>query len=421
MVEKHIMNNFDIDYRILLESHPYHTSGLCSSNTQYQSICNDKLFLARLANKWCWSNRSVEEILEDLPNLTYAQVTEVSLFYSPLGRSYDEDGVVIINGSVGKFNPVSLYYQACLRGYSEAKCMLFIDEILTHPIDIDVEFSIARIVPIHMIAVKYNHKQVLEKLRNSLILRGKDVYEVRDTNIGDKLYNSYTYLQVISFTLCALTECWLGIGEESQSSLDYLQDIVLEDHEVEDVRSDIENTYMKYMRDVGIGLDLKIIFTFIRESIRRYNGQDNFSENVIGRDIEYNEENPYVILGYMLSNLLSDQDIKAEMEESVVFQNPKVTLEDPKLASYLHLGIFSHLWDNDMKIDTYLKLIYRRDLLDNELLPYTKETFIRVDDYYDLLRGTEGNEALMFNRFGLVGYNPESLKVALRHDYHPDH
>lgn len=412
------MDNFDVSYRILLETHPYYSIGLCNSNNEYRSICNDKLFIARLANKWCWPGKSVEEIMNDLPKLTYNQVVETSLFYSPLGGKYNEDGILVNAGSIGRYNPVSLYYQACIQGYEEEKCMLFINDILNHPMDIDLEYTIARIVPIHMIAVKYGHLDILNKLRDSLLLRSREIYGNVSTNIGSQLYDAYQCSQLTSFTLCSLTEHWLGVDEENQSSYEYIENIQLGNQDSYEISRDIQLVYMKYMIHVGIGLDLETIFKFIlRSSI----GREEFSTAVRERNIEYEEENPYIIMGYTLSNLLADEEIEEEMGE-VTFTRDKVTIEDEKLSFFLSNGIFSHLWDNDMDISEPMKLVYRPDLLsDYSPSLYTKESLIKSDNYYELLKGIYGEELIQFNRLGLVGYNSQTLKNDTLKDYHPDH
>jgi len=158
----------DIYEYLLLTCHPYQIKNLYYTCKFLYNIVRDKFLLARVSHKWCWPDRILTDILTHIPDLNFPNIWKASLFYFPLYPIHNDYGRCIDSRSVGKFDPIPLYYQTCLNGYGESDCEGFISEIIKNPISLDLSQSISQLMAIVLIASKYKHNHILERLIISL-------------------------------------------------------------------------------------------------------------------------------------------------------------------------------------------------------------------------------------------------------------
>ena len=419
---------YDIKHRLLFDSHPYLNKNLCATNRDYLFICSDEEFLYRLAKKWCFPDKSVERISKDLPNITYNQIAEIALFTYPLPYVY-ADNKKVNSGSIGKYNPISLYYQACLRGYSESRCEMFIEEKLRTPITFRLELEIAEVASISLIAVKFSHISILTKLRKSLMRQYIDKYDNKGDNVGLSLFETTYRIQAISFSLAIILSSWLGIGNESDETIDYFQDVALGTNiDEREIFVYVCRQYFSAMLNVGIGLDLIRILDFLTfflgidlcEDIL----QDNFDRIIQSRTLDAGDEvDPTNVIAYIITNTLPDeaiQNIYNGFEINLQFTSPKDTQSELFLEN-IDKGIFSYLWTKDMNISYNKLFVYRPDLIEEYSNIYDKPSLIRTEKFYNLLQGLFGEEELNRNNLNLYGYNPETVRRDKELDLYPDY
>lgn len=156
----------DINEHILLICHPYQIKNLYYT-CKFLYVKNKSL-LARVAHKWCWPDKTPFQILTDIPNISFSNIWKASLFYYPLYAVYTDYGMCIDSRSVGKFDPLSIYHQACKVGYSELECEGFLLPILNNPITTDLDNSTMTLMELTLIASKHSHTYILNKLMRSL-------------------------------------------------------------------------------------------------------------------------------------------------------------------------------------------------------------------------------------------------------------
>lgn len=114
----------EIKYTILEKLHPYYGLGLYGVNKDSMNCGNRYKY--QILKSWAFSSLSISEIKEMLPNISYRDVIELTLYYYP------------ITESVGKFDNYSLCYNCFVNKYEDPLFMFNKEET----IDINIIYSL---------------------------------------------------------------------------------------------------------------------------------------------------------------------------------------------------------------------------------------------------------------------------------------
>jgi len=169
------MDIYDINYRILQQQHPYYSAALCETNVFIRESCEESKY--DLLQLWCFPEKSVKELKDLYPNLTFGDVIEMSLVYHPIPESR------------GKYDDLTLFYHSCR--IRQAEPTIFIPQIILE--DSEVSYAIM------FICYKYNRIDALEYWRDNASVKGlDDFFNIMINTIRSKLgitkYEDLIYL-----------------------------------------------------------------------------------------------------------------------------------------------------------------------------------------------------------------------------------
>lgn len=167
----------DIRYEILLNSHPYYAKSYCDTSKRNLQECES--FKYQYLQLWIWPDKSISEIMKLLPNISFRDVVELCLFYYPIPES------------VGKFDEISLFMNACKRGQDNP--IIYISKFLQMKQlkgGIDEIWTTFDITPIGWICYYYNRIDIIDNIIDVYIrvqqdLDKKRYFETVKSTIGD--------------------------------------------------------------------------------------------------------------------------------------------------------------------------------------------------------------------------------------------
>jgi hypothetical protein len=102
-----VMDNLpsEINFEIIKGSHPYYAQKLCATDKIMLKYCETNKY--EILQLWCYPFLSTKELMIRLPNVTWKQIVEMSLMFHPLPES------------IGKWDPITLFYYACKEGQND--------------------------------------------------------------------------------------------------------------------------------------------------------------------------------------------------------------------------------------------------------------------------------------------------------------
>lgn len=148
---QNMMNTFDINYKLLQQQHPYHSSGLCLSNKFLRESCEASKY--DLLQLWCWPEQSIQQIKNKLPKINFDDVVKLALVYNPIPES------------LRYYDGLNLFYHSCVKGQDHPE--IFLEPLLSDIYGLS-KFS-TYTDSIYMICYKYNYPQVLKWLLSKKI------------------------------------------------------------------------------------------------------------------------------------------------------------------------------------------------------------------------------------------------------------
>lgn len=149
----------EVDEGIIFgNNHPYYIN-YCYTSQGNLSLCNEYVY--QLYRKWCEPGKSLEEIQEILPNLTFPDLVELSLVYYPIPES------------IGKYDSLTLFYYACESGQNNPT--LYLDGKANIPASKLISICLA-----------FNRTELLPQLRDLNYISNELLNEyVRTPNIAN--------------------------------------------------------------------------------------------------------------------------------------------------------------------------------------------------------------------------------------------
>lgn len=378
----------DIKRELLFTLHPY-TSSLCGVNTDYQRICNDRVFLRQLRNKWLFPDQNIPN---DYPDLSYSQIATYGLFYYPIPES------------IGKFNPTSLYYRASIV-YSEEGSRPFFEHAINYNFQLG-DMGYDGIKAMLLIADHFGHRILLKETYNRFILalRPNDPVEQQ---------------RKIICIICALL-----MEDKKKFRLAY--NIYLAGRTDEEDNLALDS--IDYVRNIYIpGYDIVSLANFINNALvwmgeidpnEANTGAMNSFQIGLGRQktVEYSAFN---IIGYQLSLCISDEDLLKFVS------HPGPIPEDENII----INALADYWNaKSLKdLETIEVLAYRPDLLEElDLFSIPYINYIQADQYYYYLMYSEfisNDKPSIYgkNHLNVSGYNPDLVTLAKRRNMMPDY
>lgn len=107
----------EINFEIIKGSHPYYAQKLCAVDKAMQKYCESHKY--EILQLWCYPSMSTKELMMSLPNVTWKQIVEMSLMFHPISES------------IGKWDPITLFYYACKEGQNDPNQYLASKEYLS--------------------------------------------------------------------------------------------------------------------------------------------------------------------------------------------------------------------------------------------------------------------------------------------------
>lgn len=386
----------DIKRQLLFTLHPY-TSELCDVNSEYRTLCNNKLFLRQLMERWLFPD---QKIPKDYPALSYSQIATHALFYHPIPESID------------KFNPTSLYYRAGLV-YNEEKCRYFFEHAINYNFQLgDIGYD--GIKSMLMIADNFGHRTLLKETYDRFILR------LRPNDPTERQ-------RKIICMLCALLEenknkFKLAYNlymegqledEESASSnlINSLQYIYIPDYDIVSLANLIANM-LTWITEEEIAGE---IFEADRVALEDF--QRGLSR---AKTVNYSRMNE---IGYQLSLCMNNEDLlKFVPSLKPIPKDGKVYIQ--MLADYWKI-------EDLQDLETIEIFTCRPDLLEEiQLFSISYTNYIQADSYYYYLMYSEfisDDKPSIYskNHLNVTGYNSDLVarakRVGMAPDYYADY
>jgi len=376
------MDILDIREEIILRSHPYNIRNIGLVDKTYLGIVTNKSFLCQLAHKWCFPDKTIDEI-SNLPEFTFRDVVGISMFTFP------------IKESIGIVHPISLYSQAAIRGYTETECMMFIDYIFKNPISNRITKSVEEVIAVTLIAIKHNHRNIMISLMHSLL------YDEEDEDDAFKSINLQLY-DLTSILARIINVFAKHYHENEMDDMLSYSDYAGKNNYIINVYKCIANQLMQCQVDIEIILTILISILSSDQLTHKY---DKFID-MLSRKNQNSIRNPILRVALLTSHYVPDHIITKKIENMKL--NPitmyekersyKPTIE-PFVLPYKYPDSFCYNCTPFKEDDETI----------NKLLSHSSsECFIAIDEYYYYLKYRQrctGQLIFGINKFGLTSYN----------------
>jgi len=381
----------DIVFQTFLVNHPYYTKDICDINKQNSQICRSRNLLNSLIKKWLFPQFSYADIQKYYSKLTLNDIIEYSLYFSPIPES------------IGKYNPLSLYFQAG-KTLVEQECKIFVTHIYNNYLSYNSPEHYILVTA--LIAFRYEHYSLLNYLYNLL----KVVYSTES--------NYQVIIEFIRRKLCLFVACVIGDEILIDEASTLLKNLTIRKHIITTYSDCVE--LLNHMEHAYVELSpadymwiIHYLLSYPWES--NNDGQKVFLSSLVHKSSVIIGEagiqnNVLLRLSNIVGNLASvikDSDIEylTSGYKSVYPINKSFR---PHLEGYL-----SGYWKDKLSHDKSELFIYRPDLLTKEeLLKFSVDSYIITDNYelYLAYRGyLTGVDTVPVlpdrNMLGVVGYN----------------
>lgn len=394
----------DISFQTFLVNHPYHMKQMCYINKFNFDRCKDRSFLNQLVKTWLFPHLSYSDINDSYSHLTFSDIVEYSMFFSPIPES------------IGNYNTLSLYYQACDR-FEESNCKVFIEHIYNNYLSYDSPEHY--IVVASLIAFKYAHIKTLYELFGKFAIIQSTANQYQLT------------IEYIRRKLCLFIACVLGDVEIMEKAWNMLKDLINGPtsaihiiHEncvdmidiVETAYIDLQPIHYAHIIADWCSLDwgdnrqcIDVYISSLKAKTKLITTHSN-SLSSISR------------FAGSLSSLLTDEEIELvtcrfkPLTKNYQIEKGFVPYLAPYLASY---------WSERTQYDRDSLFIYRPGLLtEEELLQFSKRAYIESDNYelYLTYRNQTNNHTGVRtnNWLGVIGYNCHFSKLAKQNNLLPE-
>lgn len=389
----------DLEINLIVESHPYE-SDICNINKQYNKLCRDRYVLNMLRDRWVFPDFPERSRL----NLTYQQIAEYSLFYYPVAAS------------VGKYHPVSLYYQSSLR-YTEEDCEYFFNLAVEYLLESGADYG-NQFITCCLIADAAGHFSLLSKLYDKFIVSN-------DLSDEDLESEETVNMEILRKQTCVMAALCLEDDDKLKRAMHSYFILSDNDHQllIETILS-IDNIYIP---NYDLKKVVKIISNLLIQDGIEPIYSNTFNDGLFSRNTSSLDETELGLLslGADLSICLSDEFIKPYSYG----ETPNPIPEDYKL----HKPIVADYWSVDnfafiMGKEDFL-FPYRPDLMtEDELLHVNEINYIRCEHfglyflYSGKIVGSSGYYIENTNHLNVPGYNIELTKLAAEQGVSPtDH
>jgi len=378
----------DINREQLLSTHPYR-SGICNNH----ELSKDKRFLRQLMEKWLFPGKFIPN---NYPVLSADKIAIYSLFYYPIPES------------MGRFNPVSLYYRASVM-YHEEKCQAFFDYAINHCFQIG-KHGYDGIKSMCFVASKAEHTSILRNTYDKFILRMACTDEV----------------EIERKVICML--CALLLNNEKDFKKAYR--CVLNCHREDKIdklpahlTSHITSIYLPNTKAQEIAKLLNKLYTWMHDVKPSGKNFDNMYDFRLGL-MRQRDESIIGSIGYQISVCMEKADV--DKFASKYFDG---TVGEIKLGTTTTLGCLADYWERDdvSSLPDFVVLAYKPQMLEESQLraiPYT--SYVQLDEYYyyfmyaSVIPDTKFDHSLS-NHLNVSGYNPELINRAKAIGVCPDY
>lgn len=392
----------DIILQTFLVNHPYHMKQMCYINKVNFGKCKDRGFLNQLIKTWLFPHLSYLEIQNCYSHLTFNDIVEYALFFSPIPES------------LNNYSPLSLYSQACERS-EEINCKVFIEHIYNNYLSYDDSEHF--IIVSALIAYKHYHLESLYNMFEKFIVQ-------HSTRQQHQLTVEYIRKKLSLFIACIL-----GNGDLINKSWDMLKFMdnggsFLSYEGASEIIDIIENAYVGlpplcYAQIIGNWLSL--------EWGGNYRCLDVYIASLKLKSKVITDHNPKLssisTFAGNLASVMTDEEIEMVVSEFNV--SDKTYRPEEKFNPYLP-PYLSGCWTNRSLYTRDSLFIYRPDLLsEEELLNYPKSSYIESDNYELYLTYRNNvpnrlNQRINNNWLGVKGYNSQFSELAKHHNILPE-